>query len=247
MLRISLAVGLLVLAGCSRPPVPSEAERASADSAFVWLSELDREPLDTAFGRLHQLGYTETQTVTRFGEDGAPADSFRAVTQFSGEAGTRTADVHVAFASDGFAPDTDDTETTLDLSDFLADEPAFLSERGQENYLYTRAPDSTLGNRQLLVFDVQARPETSGAVKVQHARLFIDTETRTLAGFDIRREDTSFLFDEIARYRFGLQPTLDAGWLPAHFEATTLADGLFVPATHARVELRFARSRSDEG
>ncbi len=164
-------------------------------------------PQHTRYSRVvQQLGQSPTAIVERIVRQAPPQDA-QVVAQ--SERG--------AFAG-GFSGPSQNTLTIEDLAEHIVEEdPAHLSTRFSEDFVYQTLPDTVLWNRPVQVIAIRAR--TNAAQPVQYARYYLDQET--VVAIYIERVRRTLFFSENTRYYLQIRPHKSGAWVPYHAHVYT--------------------------
>ncbi len=95
--------------------------------------------------------------------------------------------------------------------------PAHLSTRFAEDFIYRILLDTVMWNRPVQVIAIEARPNS--AQPVQKARYYLDQGTLTAFYWEQVRQ--SFFFSENTRYFLQVRPDAHGAWVPHHIHMST--------------------------
>lgn len=203
---------LVLLPGCAEEPsAAGTTPDATADSAFVLLQSMQREAMQQAFGAADEGGYlrlTRTEQI----DDGVVLAFSERLVRLRPDAPPQTlrVDTTGTFEFGFFGRFVDEAAPAAPANPaahVLPDDPAFLTARNREAFIYRLAPDTSWFGQQVRVVDVRARPGTGENQALRHVRLYIDPASDELVGLSLARREETWLYDEASRFELRLRPS----------------------------------------
>jgi hypothetical protein len=240
-----LALLLASLAACADAPPPAlpPAEAAAQDAAVAAVRGVDRGPLEAAFDALALRPHTLTERLEQVDPIGQVlATRTRTLRVEGGEARTLSADSSGTFDLGTFGRfvslDVVDRLPANPVPHLLAEDPPYLSARGQEAYTFAIEADTLVGGQPLRALAIRARPGEGDDQALREVVQFVEPATGALRGLRVRRHQASPLFGETSALAVHLAPAADGTWLP---ETTRYDVALRAPLTAKR---RFRLTRT---
>ena len=256
------AVCLTILSGCTgteEPGASPEARNEAApaavsadpDSVFAFLSSIDQGTLRAAFGRLDQLDFTRYSRTEQFDADDhliafdervirheGPPGNRRFVTIDSDSAGTFDFGYFSRFVSDDV-----EAYDPLNLPDHvIPDDPAYLSPRNQEAYLYRWLPDTLMLGAPARVLEIRAHPTEGDEQNIRRVKLYVDRRRNALTAVDLERTDLALWYREESRYYVQVRPMVGGTWLPHSTRFETRVRVPFRPTHRFRTVATYSES-----
>ncbi|MFB6272816.1 MAG: hypothetical protein ABEL51_07995 [Salinibacter sp.] len=230
-----LVVGLVGGTGCTNQGLPPgtyspfgtidtiASSEVPRDSVLAVLDRMDRTAFDSAFAQLDAYAVTRYVRTERMDTTGA-ITAYRTLTlRYPPDSGAGTiqrADSAGTFREGGLlssiAPAQQRTARPANLAlQALADQPAYLAPRTQEDYRYALGRDSLLDGTPAFVVEAKVRSDGRGTDQdIQYARLTIDRASHELVGLTTVRTSRVLLFRERSQLTLHLRPSPDDAWVP---------------------------------
>ena len=231
-----LLVCLGLLGGCDKappsgsPPLeeqPAEsATGAGRDAALALLASLDREAFRQAFERLAHYHYTRQVRTVQLNRQGELRAYLERTLRYNSRGEEPAASVLEVDSSGTFAfgllgrfavgGEIDVERPTRLTERLLPEEPAYLSERNREAFLYSLEQGTTRAGRPVRILVIEARPGEGDEQTIRRVRLYVERQSRQLVALYLERADQDIFFSERSRLYAETKPTSDgAYWLPS--------------------------------
>ena len=102
-----------------------------------------------------------------------------------------------------------------DLTRYIVPEdPAYLSERNRDAYVYRFLPDTLMWDMVARVVEIRARPAEGDGQNIRRVRLYIDRSSQTLIAMFVERIDLAMWFREESRFYVHIRPAPSGRWVP---------------------------------
>lgn len=259
------AVCLTLLFGCtitdepgSPPEEPGKDRLAAAsahiDTVFAFISSIDQNALREAFGRMDQVDYTRYSRTEQFDADDRLIAFEERVTRHEGPPGDRrfvTVDRDSAGAFDfgyfsRFVSENVESYDPLDLPDHvIPEDPAYLSPRNKEAYVYRWLPDTLMLDATARVLEIRAHPTQGDEQNIRRVRLYVDKRGDRLIAVDLERTDLALWYREESRFYVHVRPMDGGGWLPYNTRFETRIRVPFRPIQRFRTVATYSESTTD--
>lgn len=213
----------LVACGDRAGAFQSDEEAAVRDSVLTVLSDADRSFFMTAFDRLSDYEYIRYMRTEQYDEDdyllafdevqirveGADAQRVTRIER-TDSAGSFDFGLFNRFVSENV-----ESVDPVDLVPYvLPDDIGYKSPRNAKKYSYRILPDTLLWDRQAMVVEINAKPESGDGLNIRIVRQYIDRETNVLVAVYLERVDLALLFREESAFYVDLRPAPDGVFLP---------------------------------
>ena len=210
---------LLVLPCCSaRPELPTAAQQADAARALAVLSAADIELLPQAFAEVNARRHTRYSRLVQQIGSKMPATVARIVRQGPESDAVVVAHYESGVVASGFRGVPANTLRVDAVAEQIIEtEPAHLSTRFAEDFLYETLPDTMRWNRPVQVIAISARPNAPQPVR--EARYYVDQGV--VVGLYIRRQRRTLFFSEDTRYYLEVRPDGYGAWVPHQLHIAT--------------------------
>jgi len=163
------------------------------------------------FGQVNNLEYTRSLRVAQRIGTRAAATIARVVRQLPGQEAEVIAQSEAGNFAHGFRGPIANTLNNEGLADHVLEEdPAHLSARFAEDYVYRTLPDTVLWNRPIQLIAIDAREGSQQAVR--KARYYIDQDV--VVGVYLERVHDALFFSEQSHYYIQARPLPQEGWAP---------------------------------
>lgn len=246
------AVCLLLLFGCGRKSghVPGQAfypvsanpylqSSAERDSVFSLLGAVNQEPFRFAFDRLTRRNFTRYTRIEQFDRDDFLVAYEEHMVRHGASGDARTFEV-LDVDSAGtfnygyfsrFVSETMPMQDPPNLAAYiLPDEPAYLSERNRDAYVYRFLADTLMWDVVARVIEIRAKPKDGDGQNVRRVRLYVDRGSKALIGMYMERVDLAMFFREESRFYVHIRPSSDGSWVPYNTRFETRIRVPFRPA-----------------
>jgi hypothetical protein len=243
---------LLLLFGCGRQgaSIPGQAfyavsanpylqNSAERDSIFSVLRTINQEHFRYAFDRLATRNFTRYTRIEQFDRDDYLIAYDEHVVRHGTSGGARTFEVlDVDSAGDfdygyfsRFVSETIPMQDPPNLAAYiLPDEPAYLSERNRDAYLYRFLADTLMWDVVAQVVEIRAKPKDGDGQNVRRVRFYIDRSSKALIGMHMERIDLAMFFREESRFYVHIRRSPDGSWVPYNTRFETRIRVPFRPA-----------------
>jgi len=205
---------LVILQGCApRPAPPEPAEEAAATQVLERFDSIDDSTLTRVFGEVNNREHTRSLHVAQRIGTRSAATIDRIVHQVPGQEANVLSQSETGTFAHGFRGPTANTLNSVALvNDILEEDPAHLSARFAEDYIYRMLPDTTLWDRVAQVIAIDAREGSRQPVR--KARYSIDQGI--VVGTYLERVHEALFFSERSYYYIQARPLPQGGWVPSH-------------------------------
>ena len=256
------AVCLTLVIGCTTTDEPSPsseridgaalaADSADPDSVFTFLSAVDQQTLRLAFERLDQVDFTRYSRTEQLDADGRLIAFVERLVRHEGLPGNRrfvTVDRDSAGAFDfgyfsRFVSEDIESYDPVDLPrHVIPEDPAYLSPRNQEAYVYRWLPDTLMLDAAARVLEIRAHPTAGDEQNLRRVRLYVDRRGDRLVAVDLERADLALWYREESRFFVHVRPMDDGGWLPHSTRFETRIRVPFRPTQRFRTVATYSES-----
>ena len=240
-----LLVCLGLLGGCgevspagspSLEKQPAEnATGAGRDAALALLGSLKQEAFRQAFDRLARYHYTRQVRTVQLDHQGELLAYLERTLRYNARGGEPVVEVlkadsagTFAFGLLGrFAVDREmDIDRPLPLTKrLLPEEPAYLSTRNREAFLYRLEQGTTRAGRPVRILVIEARPGEGDEQAIRRVRLYVERQSRQLVALYLERADRDMFFSERSRLYAETKPAPEGShWLPSRTRFHTQLD-----------------------
>ena len=198
----------------------SETER---DSVLTVASKASSASFKAAFLELRNYDYTRYSRTDQLDDAGfMVAFRERTVRHEGPVAGRR----HMLLSADSsgsydfgffrhFVSATVEEQDPEDLTPYLfPDDPAYLSERNFEAYLYRFKQDTLMLNTTASIAEIRARPVDGDGKNIRRVRFYFDQSTGRFIAFELERIDLALFFREESRFFVHLQTASNGKLIP---------------------------------
>ena len=216
--------------------VQNEEERSAV---LNMIDEIDISPFHEAFQNLPAYDYTRYQRTEQYTE-GDFLVAFRERTvRHSGKPASRqfriqstdsTGTFDFGFFRSFVSANVDDQDPENLTPYLFPEDPAYLSDRNYEAYLYRLKPDTLMRRTTARVVEVRAKPKDGDGKNIRRARYFFDKGSGDLIGFQLERIDLALFFREESAFYAHVQRTADGRWVPYNTRFETRIIMPFKPA-----------------
>jgi hypothetical protein len=197
------------------------------DSIFAFLGTIDQETFTRAFSRLTDKSYTRYTRTEQFDEeDYLIAFGERVLRHGAGK--TELVDHDSAGTFDygyfsRFVSKTVDAYDPTDLARHIVpDDPAYMSARNREAYVYRTLPDTLMWDMVARVIEIRARPDEGDGQNIRRVRLYVERSSNKLIAMYLERIDLALWFREESRFYVHVRPTPAGEWVPYNTRFETL-------------------------
>lgn len=253
----ALSLCLLLLFGCTKSEeqrVPGELfypvstspytqVSTERDSVFSYLERIDRETFRKAFGKLDEREFTRYMRTEQFDDDDYLIAFEERVTRHQGRSSARE---YVTLERDSagtfdfgyfsrFVSQTVETFDPTDLAQYIIPEdPAYLSARNQDAYLYRALPDTLMWDMTARVIEVRARPKEGDGHNIRRVRLYVERGSNRLIAIYLERIDLAMWYREESQFYVHIRPAPNGTWVPYNTRFETKIGVPFRPAQRFR-------------
>ncbi|MEX0746403.1 MAG: hypothetical protein WD275_00290 [Rhodothermales bacterium] len=216
--------GELFYPASTNPFAQANTER---DSLFTFLESIDQETFTRAFSRLSDRSYTRYTRTEQFDEeDYLIAFEERVLRHGEGKVDLVEHDSAGTFDYGYFSRFVSETGDTYDPTDLarhiVPDDPAYMSARNREAYVYRSLSDTLMWDMVARVIEVRARPEEGDGQNIRRVRLYIERGSNKLIAMYVERIDLALWFREESRFYVHVRPTSAGEWVPYNTRFETL-------------------------
>ena len=208
-----------MLSGCTaRTEPPSPAEEAEATRALSLLGAADDSTLTHAFAQVSARAHTRFSRIWQQIGQRPPATVMRVVRQGLGRDAVIVSEGRTGSFAKGFTGAPTNLLRVDSLAEHLVEkDPAHLSTRFAEDFIYRILLDTVMWNRPVQVIAIEARPNSAQSVK--EARYYLDQGV--LTAFYWVQVRQSLFFSENTRYFLQIRPDAHGAWVPHHIHMST--------------------------
>lgn len=201
---------------------PYQQASTERDSIFTALNAINQDPFRNAFTALEQQAFTRYTRTEQFDKEDFLVAYQEHIIRHEHEGGARTyatqsMDSAGTFDYGYFSRFVSETVTTQDPPDLtryvVPEDPAYLSERNRDAYVYRFLPDTLMWDMVARVIEIRARPADGDGQNIRRVRLYVDRGTQTLIAMYMERIDLAMLFREESRFYVHIRPEGDH-WVP---------------------------------
>lgn len=202
---------------------PFQQPAAERDSIFTVLAEIDQRPFRAAFEQLQHHSFTRYTRTEQFDRGDFLVAFQERILRHALDGNRRT---YTTLAEDsagafdygyfsGFVSENVTSQDPPDLIPYvLPEDPAYLTERNRDAYLYRILPDTLMWDMVARVIEIRARPAEGDGQNIRRVRLYVDRGTQTLIAAYMERIDLSMWFREESRFYIHVRPAATGAWVP---------------------------------
>ena len=235
------AVLCLLITGCDekeRAAVPGEPfypastnpyaqAQTERDSVFSYIGTIDQDAFLNAFSKLKDQTFTRYTRTEQFDQDDfLLAFEERVLRHTPNGSEVVEEDSAGSFDYGYFSRFVSQTVDSYDPSNLarhiVPEDPAYMSPRNREAYVYRALPDTLMWDMVARVIEVRARPEDGDGQNIRRVRLYVDRGTNRLIAMYLERIDLALWFREESRFYVHVRPSPSGAWVPYNTRFETL-------------------------
>lgn len=213
------------------------------DSIVSFIGSLDQDAIKEAFQRLDSREFTRYTRTEQFDRDDYLIAFEERLMRHSGPESTRQfmiLDRDSAGTFDygyfsRFVSQTVESQDPTDLAKhIIPEDPAYLSPRNREAYIYRSLADTLMWDMTARVIEVRARPEEGDGQNIRRVRLYIDRGSNRLIAIYLERIDLAMWYREESQFYVHIRPDPSGSWVPYNTRFETRIGVPFRPTQRFR-------------
>jgi hypothetical protein len=221
----------------------SFSDPSTQDSIFAFLAMIDQEAFRGSFEYLNEKTFTRYTRSEQFDDNDVLLAFEERVIRHSGPPTGRNYDLVDQDSAGVFdygylRPFVSDVEPSRDPMDFarriVPDDPAYMSARNRDAYVYRSLPDTVMGDVSARVIEIRARPQVGDSQNVRNVRLYVDRNSSRLIAMYLERIDRAMWYREESIFYVHVRMMPDTSWMPYNTRFETRITVLFRPAQRFR-------------
>ena len=229
--------------------VQFEQDESVRTEVLSQIEDVDISHFEEAFANLPTHEYVRYTRTEQFDDEDFMVAFRERTVKHSGPMENRQFDVVSADSSGNFdfgffrrfVSANVQNEDPGNLAPYLfPEDPAYLSERNFEAYLYRIKPDTMMGQTAARVVEIRARPVEGDGKNIRRAQYFFDKNTDQLIAFRLERIDLALFFREESVFYAHIQPGLGDSWVPYNTRFETRILMPFKPMQRFRTVATYA-------